>query len=103
LLTDRYVAGIPEGSRASKPHGFLRPEQVTEKKLAQVKKLAELAALRGQTLAQLALAWVLRHPGMTSALIGASRVSQIEGAVGALENLEFSPEELAAIDAIAPA
>jgi len=102
LLTNKYLGGIPEGSRAAKPHGFLRPEQVTEAKLAQVRKLDELAKRRGQTLAQLALAWVLRHPGMTSALIGASRVSQIEDAVGALENLEFSPEELAAIDAVAP-
>jgi L-glyceraldehyde 3-phosphate reductase len=102
LLTDRYLRGIPEGSRASKPHGFLRPEQVTDAKVLQMKKLGEIAARRGQSLAQLALAWVLRHPGMTSALVGASRVSQIEDAVGALTNLEFSAEELAAIDAIAP-
>jgi L-glyceraldehyde 3-phosphate reductase len=75
---------------------------VTDEKLRQVKKLGEIAARRGQTLAQLAIAWVLRHPGMTSALVGASRVSQLEDAVGALTNLEFSAEELAAIDAIAP-
>jgi L-glyceraldehyde 3-phosphate reductase len=102
LLTDKYLQGIPADSRAKKPHGFLRPEHVTEARLAQARKLAELATRRGQKLAQLALAWVLRHPGMTSALIGASRVSQLEDAVGALNNLAFSPEELRAIDAIAP-
>jgi L-glyceraldehyde 3-phosphate reductase len=102
LLTDKYLKGIPDDSRAAKAHGFLRPEQVTEAKLTQVRKLSELASRRGQKLSQLALAWVLRHPGMTSALIGASRVSQIEDAVGALENLAFSPEELRGIDAIAP-
>jgi L-glyceraldehyde 3-phosphate reductase len=102
LLTDKYLKGIPDDSRAAKAHGFLRPEQVTEARLAQVRKLSELASRRGQKLSQLALAWVLRHPGMTSALIGASRVSQIEDAVGALENLAFSAEELRGIDAIAP-
>jgi len=98
LLTNKYLAGIPDDSRAANPHGFLRREQVTETTLARVRKLDAIARRRGQTLAQLALAWVLRHPGMTSALIGASRVSQIDDAVGALENLEFSGEELAEID-----
>jgi len=100
LLTNKYLGGIPEDSRAAKPHGFLRPEQVTEATLAKVRKLDALAGRRGQKLAQLALAWVLRHPGMTSALIGASRVSQIEDAVGALANLEFSAAELTEIDTI---
>ncbi|HKZ69128.1 MAG TPA: L-glyceraldehyde 3-phosphate reductase [Anaerolineales bacterium] len=100
MLTDKYLAGIPEGSRASKPHGFLRPEQITADKLAQVRKLNGLAQARGQTLAQMALAWVLRHPIMTSALIGASRLSQIEDAVAALNNLAFTSEELQAIDVI---
>lgn len=100
LLTDKYLNGIPDGSRASKPHGFLRPEQITEDKLAKVRRLSEVAAARGQTLAQMALAWVLRHREMTSALIGASRVSQIEDAVAALNNLTFSPEELQAIETI---
>jgi len=100
LLTNKYLGGIPDDSRAKKPHGFLRPEQVTEATLAKVRKLDTLARRRGQTLAQLALAWVLRHPGMTSALVGASRVSQIEDAVGALANLGFSVAELAEIDAI---
>jgi L-glyceraldehyde 3-phosphate reductase len=100
LLTNRYLAGIPADSRAGKPNGFLRPEQVTHDKLRQVRELDALAKARGQTLVQLAIAWVLRHPEMTSALIGASRVEQIEDAVGALAQLGLSPEELARIDAI---
>lgn len=100
LLTDRYLKGIPRGSRASKPHGFLKKDQVTEEKLSSVRKLNEIAKTRGQSLAQMAVAWVLRHPGMTSALIGASRVSQIEDCVKALEKLEFTSDELRAIDGI---
>jgi L-glyceraldehyde 3-phosphate reductase len=100
LLTDKYLGGVPDGSRASKPHGFLRPAQITDEKLAQVNQLNGLAQARGQTLAQMALAWVLRHPEMTSALIGASRVTQIENAVGALNQLSFSAEELQKIEEI---
>lgn len=101
VLTDKYLGGdIPEGSRASKKHGFLRPEQITPDKLDTARKLNEIAHARGQSLAQMALAWVLRHPGMTSALIGASKVSQVEDAVGALKNMEFSGEELNRIDDI---
>ena len=100
LLTDRYFKGIPADSRAGKPHGFLRPEQVTEDKIAKVRRLNELAQARGQTLAQMSLAWILRHPEMTSALIGASRVSQIEDAVGTLNNLTFTAQELQTIDQI---
>jgi L-glyceraldehyde 3-phosphate reductase len=100
LLTNKYLGGIPEGSRAAKPHGFLRPEHVTDEKLAQVRRLDTLAKRRGQSLAELALAWVLRHPGMTSALIGASRVAQIEDAVGCLKNLTFSAAELDEIDGV---
>jgi L-glyceraldehyde 3-phosphate reductase len=100
LLTDRYLNGIPADSRAAKPHGFLRPAQITEQKLAKVRRLNEAAQARGQTLAQMALAWVLRHPQVTSALIGASRVSQVEDAVGALKNLTFTPDELQQIEAI---
>lgn len=98
MLTDKYLGGIPEGSRASKPYGFLKPEHVTDAKVAQARKLNELAKQRGQTLAQMALAWVLCQPAMTSALIGASRVSQIEDAVAALRNLDFSADELEAIE-----
>jgi L-glyceraldehyde 3-phosphate reductase len=100
LLTDRYLAGVPEDSRASKPHGFLKPAQITDDKLAKVRKLNDLAQTRGQTLAQMALAWVLRHPEVTSALIGASRVEQVEDAVGALQKLEFAKDELGQIEQI---
>ena len=100
LLTDKYLRGIPEGSRASKAHGFLKAKQITPDKLTKVKKLNVLAKARGQTLAQLALAWVLRHDTVTSALIGASGVGQIEDAVGALNNVEISQEELQKIEKI---
>ncbi len=100
LLTDRYLREIPEGSRASKAHGFLKPSHITDEKIAKVRQLNTLAQARGQTLAQLALVWVLRHPGMTSALIGASSVKQVEDNVAALNNLTFSPEELAQIEHI---
>lgn len=101
LLTERYLAGIPADSRAAKPSGFLKPREITETRLQQVRQLREVAQARGQTLAQMALAWVLRDGKVTSALIGASRSGQIEENVGALKNLAFSPEELARIDAIA--
>jgi L-glyceraldehyde 3-phosphate reductase len=100
MLTDKYLEGIPPGSRASKEHGFLKPEQVTEDRLARVRRLNDVAKARGQTLAQMALAWVLRHPGMTSALVGASRVGHIEDNVAALDNLTFSEQELQAIEDI---
>jgi L-glyceraldehyde 3-phosphate reductase len=100
LLTDRYLNDIPEGSRASKPHGFLKANQITEDKLHKVRALNDLAAARGQSLAQMAIAWVLRHEGMTSALIGASSVRQVEANVAALHNLRFTGEELDAIERI---
>lgn len=100
LLTDKYLKGIPEGSRASKAHGFLKAKQITEDKLSKVRKLNTLAKARGQTLAQLALAWVLRHDTVTSALIGASSVAQIEDAMGATKNLELSQDELKKIEKI---
>ncbi|MGA2217608.1 MAG: L-glyceraldehyde 3-phosphate reductase [Terracidiphilus sp.] len=100
LLTDRYLEGIPGDSRASKPHGFLKEKDIDEARLAKVRALGAVAAERGQTLAQVALAWVLRDPRMTSALIGASRVEQIEQNVAALANLSFSPDELERIDSI---
>jgi L-glyceraldehyde 3-phosphate reductase len=100
LLTDKYLKGIPADSRASKPHGFLKREQITDDKLAKVRRLQALAQARGQTLAQMALAWVLRHSEVTSALIGASRREQIDDAVGALKNLNFAAEELQSIDNI---
>jgi L-glyceraldehyde 3-phosphate reductase len=100
LLTDRYLKGIPVGSRASKDHGFLKPKDVTDEKLEKARLLNEIAKDRGQTMAQMALAWVLRLPSMTSALIGASRVEQIEDAVKTLSNLEFSKDELQSIEEI---
>lgn len=100
LLSDKYLHGIPEGSRASKPTGFLRPDAITPERLEQVQKLNDLALARGQSLAQMAVAWVLRHAGMTSALIGASSIKQVEDNVAALRNLDFSADELKAIDTI---
>jgi len=100
LLTDKYLEGIPTDSRAGKPHGFLRPEHITDERLGKIDKLQKLASARGQSLAQMALAWVLRHTQVTSALIGASRIAQIEDAVGALRNLSFATEELQSIEKI---
>jgi len=100
LLTDRYLHGIPEGSRASKPDTFLKKNDIDEDHLAKVRALNVLAVERGQSLAQMALAWVLRDGRMTSALIGASRVEQIEQNVAALANLAFSADELAKVEAI---
>lgn len=100
LLTDRYLGGIPEDSRAARPHGSLKPDRITEQRLDQVRRLNEIAQARGQTLAQMAVAWVLRHEVVTSALIGASRPAQVEDSAGALANLSFSAEELAQIETI---
>ena len=100
LLTNRYLEGVPEGSRASKPHGFLKKQDLDEHRLNQVRALNEIAAQRGQSLAQMALAWVLHDSRVTSALIGASRVEQIEQNVAALGNLHFSTEELRRVDEI---
>ena len=97
MLTDRYLNGIPEGSRASR-HGSLSPDLIDDQALAKIRALNEIASRRGQTLAQLALAWTLRDPRVTSTLVGASSVEQLEANVAALENLDFSDEELAEID-----
>lgn len=99
LLTNRYLGGIAEGSRATKPHGFLKSAQITDEVLRRVRALDAIARSRGQSLAQMALAWALSRPWVTSVLIGASRVSQIEDNVAALKNREFSPADLASIDA----
>jgi len=100
LLTNKYLNGVPADSRAAKPHGFLSVEQLTEAKIEKVEKLNAIAERRGQSLAQMAVAWVLRHETMTSALVGASRVEQVEDNVAALDNLDFSDDELAAIEDI---
>jgi L-glyceraldehyde 3-phosphate reductase len=97
LLTDRYLAGVPEGSRASH-HGSLTPDMLTEDTLAKVRALNEIAARRGQSLAQMALAWTLRDPRVTSTLIGASSVEQLQQNAAALHRLQFTEDELAEID-----
>lgn len=100
LLTNKYMNGIPADSRAGGKSQFLKEKDITEEKLNQIIQLNELASSRGQSLAQMSLAWALRGERLTSALIGASRVTQIEENVAALKNLEFAPEELAAIEKI---
>ena len=100
ILTNRYLKGIPSDSRAGKKGTYLSREDVGADKIEKVRKLNEIAKKRGQSMAQMALAWVLRKPAVTSALIGASKVSQIEDGVATLENLEFSKEELAEIEKI---
>jgi L-glyceraldehyde 3-phosphate reductase len=100
LLTNKYLSGIPADSRAAKPSGFLKADQVTDEKIAKIMRLNEIAGKRGQSLAQMALAWVLRGGRVTSALIGASRVTQIEENIAALNYLEFSSDELKQIEEI---
>ena len=100
LLTDRYLNGVPEDSRARSGSIFLNEALLTEEMLGKLRALAALAAERGETLAQMALAWVLRHPAVTSVLIGASKAAQIRENVKVLESAPFSAEELAKIDAI---
>jgi L-glyceraldehyde 3-phosphate reductase len=97
MLTDKYLDGIPEGSRASRD-GSLSPSLIDEQALAKIKALNEIAARRGQTLAQLALAWTLRDPRVTSTLVGASSVEQLEANVATLEKLDLTEDELAEID-----
>ena len=100
LLTNRYLSGIPSDSRAAGHSVFLKSDNITEDKVNKVEKLNEIAADRNQTLAQMALAWVLRGGRVTTALIGASKVSQVDDCVGALDNLEFSKAELEKIEEI---
>jgi L-glyceraldehyde 3-phosphate reductase len=100
LLTGRYLNGIPADARAARDPRFLKPEHITEEKVGQLRQLNAFAQARGQSLAQMALAWVLRQPAVTTALIGASKVSQIEDNLGALKNLNFTDTELVQIDKI---
>ncbi|MGL5389367.1 MAG: L-glyceraldehyde 3-phosphate reductase [Serratia sp. (in: enterobacteria)] len=100
MLTDRYLQGIPPDSRAASGSRSLTPEQITEAKLQKVRLLNALAEQRGQKLSQMALAWVLRNDRITSVLIGASKVSQIEDAVGMLANRKFNAEEIAKIEQV---
>jgi L-glyceraldehyde 3-phosphate reductase len=100
LLTDKYLHDIPADSRAASPHGFLRSDAITEEKRDKVHRLNAIANQRGQSLAQLAIVWTLRHSGVTSALIGASSVKQIEANVSALGNATISDHELTEIERI---
>ncbi len=100
LLTDRYLHGIPDDSRAAKPHGFLGRDEVTDAVVEKLHRLNAVAEGRGQSLARMALAWVLRHATVTSVLIGASRVEHVDDGVGALAHLAFDADELAEIDRI---
>ncbi len=98
LLTNRYLDGIPADSRAVRPGSDFRREDVTEEVIKKVRQLNEIAQQRGQSMAQMAIAWVLRRPEITSAVFGASRPQQVQDIVGTLKNLHFSPDELAAIE-----
>ncbi|MGB5387356.1 MAG: L-glyceraldehyde 3-phosphate reductase [Eudoraea sp.] len=100
LLTNKYLSGIPEGSRASKADSYLQSSDITPEKIDKVKRLNEIAESRGQKMAQMALSWVLRDKRVTSVIIGASKVSQIEDAVGILDKMEFTSEELHTIEGI---
>jgi len=100
LLTNRYLRDIPPDSRAGKPHGFLRPNEITAERRSQIVALNEIAADRGQSLAQLAITWVLRHPVVTSALVGASKVSQLDDNLDAITAPALSKDELKRIDEI---
>jgi L-glyceraldehyde 3-phosphate reductase len=100
LLTDKYIKGIPTDSRAAKPHGFLQRKEVTAEVIRKIKRLNEIAKKRGQSLAQMALAWLLKDPRVTSVLIGARTVKQLNDNLGTLENLDFSRDELKKIETV---
>lgn len=100
LLTNKYLGGIPTDSRAAKPHGALQESAITEDRIRQIRALDAIARDRGQSLAQMALAWLLKDPRITSVLIGASRPEQLADSLKCLENLQFDKEELARIEAV---
>jgi L-glyceraldehyde 3-phosphate reductase len=100
MLTDRYLKGIPADSRAAKEHGFLKTNEITTDKLVKIKKLNELAEKRGQSLSQMAIAWLMKKPVVTSVLIGVSSVEQLESNIGTLDNTFFNEEELDGIEKI---
>ena len=100
LLTDRYLKGIPEDSRAAKPHGFLKTTEITPDKLEKVQKLNEIAKSRNQSLAQMALSWLLKDRRVTTVLIGASSVQQLDNNLDALNHVDYSKEELSGIENI---
>jgi len=100
LLTNKYLEGIPADSRAAKPTGFLKEEQVTSERVSQIKRLNAIAEKRGQTLAQMALAWLLKDKRVTSVLIGASKPAQLIDSLRCQDNINFSAEELSSIEAV---
>ncbi len=100
LLTNKYLQGVPEDSRAAKPHGFLKESAITEGRLRQISVLNDIAQSRSQTLAQMALSWILKDPRITSVLVGASRPEQLADSLKCLDNLQFAKEELARIEEI---
>jgi L-glyceraldehyde 3-phosphate reductase len=100
MLTDKYLKGIPEDSRAAKAHGFLQAKEITKEKIEQIKQLNEIAKQRSQSLAQMALAWLLKDRRITTVLIGASSVQQLEDNLDCLKNLQFTPGELQMIEKV---
>ena len=100
LLTNRYLMGIPSDSRVAKPHGFLKEDQITSEILGKIKKLNDLAQSRNQSLAQMAIAWLLKDKRVTSVLVGASSVEQLNDNLKTLENLSFTKKELKSIEEI---
>ena len=100
LLTDKYLKGIPAGSRAANPHGFLKVEDITGQRISKATQLNEIALKRNQSLAQMAIAWLLKDPRATSVLIGVSSVEQLDDNLKTLKNLVFSGEELKKIESI---
>ena len=100
MLTDKYLHGIPKGSRAERPEGFLKAEQITDKVITTVTRLQEIAQKRGQSTGQLALAWVLRHTAVTSVIIGARNVEQLKENMETLNHLSFTDDEIKKIEEI---
>ena len=100
LLTNKYLHGIPEDSRVAKPHGFLKENHLDEQTLDKIKKLNEVANHRGQTLAQMALSWILKDNRITTVLVGASKPAQLSDSLECLKNLQFSEDDLKQIEAI---
>lgn len=98
FVNKKYLEGIPKGSRADKPHGFLKPEEITIEKIKIIKKLNDFAKTRNQSLAQMALVWLLKDKRITSVIVGASTVNQLEENIRALDNREFSDDELTIIE-----
>jgi len=100
LLTDKYLSGIPEGSRASKEHGFLKPQHITDEKLKRINQLNNIAKKRGQSLAQMAIAWLLKDKRLTSVLVGISKPEQVDDCIDSIKKLDFTSEELKEIENI---